>query len=188
MCFCAVTLYYQDQERQTAHAGQAALKSAVLTTEDLIGTNYIGTFSCCMYRADLIRRLPPALFDLYTVDWMFNMVCGEFGAIGFIRDPMCVYRLHSRGAWTGKGAYERLEELCRHIDDYNAYFAYKYDAPFKQLKKRTQIEMQGLLRAKRQGKDDRYAFAQKPGAQFLNAAANLLRRLKDKVLPFRRRL
>jgi glycosyltransferase involved in cell wall biosynthesis len=188
MCFCALTLYYQDKQEWTPHAGQASLKKAYLSTADLIRVNYIGTFSCCMYRADVVRRLPPALFEMYTVDWMFNMACGELGKIGYIRDRMCVYRLHSQGAWTGQGEQQRLDALSRSIDDYNAFFQYKYDRLFGELKARTQAARNASLAADAHGLEDRAALARGPFVGKLRAGKQLMARLARKFAQLGRRL
>jgi hypothetical protein len=69
-----------------------------------------------------------------VVDWMFNIVCSEWGKIGFIKDWMSVYRLHSAGGWTGKSDREKYGDLLSHIDAYNHFLGYKYDMEFRNLK------------------------------------------------------
>jgi glycosyltransferase involved in cell wall biosynthesis len=133
MCFSALMLYHQDLDMFEPFQDQLQLTKNVLTTEDLILMNSIGNFSCCMYRAKVIRQLPDELFDLFTVDWMFNMVCGEFGKIGFIRDWMTVYRKHTHGVWAGRSNLERITELLRLADDYNRFFRHKYSYYFQIL-------------------------------------------------------
>ncbi|MCZ7380702.1 MAG: glycosyltransferase [Candidatus Methanoperedens sp.] len=138
MCFSALMLFIEEENKFLLHEGQNSLKKDTITTEDLIETNYIGNFSCCMYRTEVIRKLPEKLFNIFTVDWMFNMACGEMGRIGFIRDPMSVYRLHNSGVWSGKSQIEQMEGLLRLIDIYNQFLNYKYDAQFMNLKRRNQ--------------------------------------------------
>jgi hypothetical protein len=87
-----------------------------------------------MYRADTINKLPSELFDIYTVDWMFNMACGEIGNIGFIKEPMSVYRLHSHGAWSGKLPKEQLDAVLQSIEVYNSFLKNKYQEQFLRLK------------------------------------------------------
>jgi len=131
MCFSAVTLYYEQEGKYTPHNDQAKFSRDELTIEDLIAVNYIGNFSCCMYRASGVRRLPESLFDIYTVDWMFNMACSEAGKIGFIREPLSVYRLHTGGAWTGKSNSDQFSDLVKNIKDYDQYFQYRYHDLFE---------------------------------------------------------
>jgi glycosyltransferase involved in cell wall biosynthesis len=134
MCFAAIVIYYEETNKFERFAAPFSLARDVLTTADLVTINYIGNFSCCMYRTEIIRRLPSAIYDFYTVDWMFNMVCGEFGKIGFIREPMSVYRKHKHGAWAGSTELENLHRLLPLIDTYNRFFDYKYHSLFRQLK------------------------------------------------------
>jgi glycosyltransferase involved in cell wall biosynthesis len=141
MCFSAIMLYYEEENILVPHHDQVSLKKDFITIEDLIEINYIGNFSCCMYRTDVLKRLPEGIFNLYAVDWLFNMACGQMGKIGFLRDRMSVYRLHSSGAWTGKSELEKMKELCHYIDVYNKFFDYKYDALFKKRKTVAQNEI-----------------------------------------------
>ncbi len=133
MCFSALMIYHQDLDKFEPFQDQLQLKKNILSTEDLILNNSIGNFSCCMYRTNVIRQFPDDLFDLFTVDWMFNMVCGQFGKIGFIRDWMSVYRKHARGVWAGRSNLERTTRLLRLVDDYNRFFGYKYKDDFEIL-------------------------------------------------------
>jgi glycosyltransferase involved in cell wall biosynthesis len=134
MCFSSIMLLYEPANKLVPHPGQYELNKDRISTEELIQTNYIGNFSCCMYRTDVIRELPPSLFDIYTVDWMFNIMCSEWGGIGYIRDWMSVYRLHSSGSWSGKSEREKYEAWLIHIDTYNKFLDFKYDAEFRKLK------------------------------------------------------
>ena len=121
MCFSAIMIYFEERNRFEPHHDQLFLNKNVLTTEDLIEQNYIGNFSCCMYRTSAIRQLPPGIFDIFTVDWMFNIACSRIGAIGFIRDWMSVYRKHPQGAWAGREELGKLKELRHLIDVYNRF-------------------------------------------------------------------
>ena len=130
MCFSAFMIYYEDTNTFEPFQNQLLLKKQILSTKDLILDNSIGNFSCCMYRTKTVKQLPDDLFELFTVDWMFNMVCGQFGEIGFIRDRMSVYRKHSKGAWAGKNPRMAAIELHSYIDEYNKFFGYEFDFEF----------------------------------------------------------
>ena len=86
MCFSALMIYHEDKDIFKRHSGQKLLKKEFLTTEDLVQKNYIGNFSCCMYRGEVVRKLPQGIFEFFTVDWMFNICCSQFGDIGYIKD------------------------------------------------------------------------------------------------------
>lgn len=147
MCFSAFDIYYEDKNLLEPFADQVTLKKEFLTTEDLIQNNYIGNFSCCMYRRDVVEKLPPGIFEVFTVDWMFNMACGQFGNIGYMPERMSVYRKHSQGAWAGMEELKKLKELSRLIDVYNDLFDYKYNDLFLQFKEvvENQVALQSRL-------------------------------------------
>lgn len=131
MCFSALTLYYEQEGKSTLHNDQVKFPRDELTIEDLIAVNYIGNFSCCMYRASVVHKLPDRLFKMFTVDWMFNMACSEMGKIGFIREPLSVYRIHAKGAWAGKTDIAQISGIIERIKDYNQYFQCRYDDLFE---------------------------------------------------------
>jgi glycosyltransferase involved in cell wall biosynthesis len=132
MCFSALTLYYQEEQRYTLFSDQVNFPKDELTIQDLVKNNYIGNFSCCMYRASIIHKLPASLFKMFTVDWMFNMVCSEMGKVGFIRESLSVYRKHAQGAWAGKSDIEQVSKLIELTKEYNHYFQFRYDDLFKE--------------------------------------------------------
>jgi glycosyltransferase involved in cell wall biosynthesis len=137
MCFSALMLYYEDKNVTIPHPAQSALQRDFLSMEDLIGNNYIGNFSCCMYRTEVIRKLPQSIYELEinTDDWIVGMACSQFGMVGFLQEKMSVYRIHSGGYWSGRDIFEQLDFICKHLDVSNRFFAYKYDELFQQRKK-----------------------------------------------------
>lgn len=118
-------LYYDDEKKYVPHTEQLMLNKDTLAIEDLIETNFLGSFSCCMYRTDTVRKLPDGLFDIYTWDWMFNMACSRLGKIGFIRDWMSVYRIRPHGASRGKSYADQHQIMVAAIDSYNHFFDYE---------------------------------------------------------------
>jgi glycosyltransferase involved in cell wall biosynthesis len=126
MCFSSFMFFYEEENKFLPFSDQISLNKDVITTEDLIQINYIGNFSCCMYRTDVVRKLPKEIFDVFTVDWMFNMTCGEIGKIGFIKDCMSIYRKHSDGAWSGKSDAEQIQTALILTDIYDQLLDYKY--------------------------------------------------------------
>jgi glycosyltransferase involved in cell wall biosynthesis len=175
MCFSAFQIYYEDKKLLEPFADQVLLKKDVLTTEDLIENNYIGNFSCCMYRTDVVRKLPKELFEIFTVDWLFNMTCGQFGKIGFIREQMSVYRKHSQGAWAGREELSKLRELSRLIDVYNVFFNNKYEPLFKRFKEVVENE----IRARSGSEENRHPIRRKFDWKYL---------LKPTYISFTRKL
>ena len=136
VCFHPVVMYLQSENKYVLNSAQLLLSKDTLSTEDLIDDNPICGFSSCMYSAAAVRGLPEGIFDIYTVDWMFNMACGRLGKIGCIRDWMSVYRIHGKGAWSGKSRAAQLRQQLTHIDTYNRFFSYEYDERFRKLRER----------------------------------------------------
>ena len=136
LCFNALIIYYEEENKYVPHSEPLQIHKDTFTIEDLIDYNYIGNFSCCMYRASIVRKVPPAIFDIFTVDWMFNMACARLGKIGFLKDWMSVYRKHSQGAWSTKSNQDQGSELPPLIDIYNQFFNYEYDTQFRRLKEK----------------------------------------------------
>lgn len=134
MCFNSILVYYENHKKKN-HI-QPKLSVDTLTTRELILNNYIGNFSSCMYRNSIIKKLPDHLYDLFTVDWMFNIACSEFGNIGFLNENMSVYRIHDSGLWSSKEAEKQISELMVLIDLYNEYYSFKYDLEFEKFKDR----------------------------------------------------
>jgi glycosyltransferase involved in cell wall biosynthesis len=141
MCFSALRLYFQDTNTFVLNV---LPERDFLQTEDLISRNYIANFSCCMYRESTVRRLPSGIFDMFIADWMFNIACSQLGTIGFIRDPLSVYRIHSRGAWSGMLPVQSLRETCRLIDHYNEFLGYRYDTLFTQHRRKLEDQILAL--------------------------------------------
>ena len=146
MCFNAIILYYEDEKMYATVPEQLFLKTDTIRTEDLLDKNYIGNVTCCLYRTDVIRRLPAQIYEIPLYDWVFNMTCGSLGKIGFIRDWMSVYRKHGQGAWSGKTEPEKWSELLALYDIYNEFFSYKYDKQFRRKKEELEQALAGAER------------------------------------------
>lgn len=134
-CFNSIFMYHENKKDKN-YIFQKDLTKDTYTTRELILDNFIGNFSSCMYRTDIVKKLPNELYDLFTVDWMFNIACSEHGSIGFINEPMTLYRIHDKGLWSGKNRTLQYSELSKHIDSYNKFLKFKYNSEFNKYKKR----------------------------------------------------
>ncbi len=104
---------------------------ALFTAAQLARGNFVGNFSACVYRREVIDRLEPALFEMKVYDWMLNIAVAQSGMIGYIPVIMSVYRAHPSGVWSGKTPEEHRPELLELIDAYNKYLDFKLDAEFQ---------------------------------------------------------
>ena len=108
----------------------------LITVSDLIKNNFIGNFSTCVYRNDLIKSLDDSLYDMKVYDWMFNIAVSHHGLIGYIPEVMSVYRQHGAGAWTQKSEVDKIRDTLNCIYEYNKYFNYMYNSEFMEHRNR----------------------------------------------------
>ena len=111
----------------------------ILTARDLIAHNLVSNFSTCMYRRTALAGLPSRVFDVQSYDWAINICVGRSGMIGFLREPMSVYRVHAGGEWNRLTPVERLESQLALIPDYDAVTDGVFHADFLALANRLQL-------------------------------------------------
>ena len=70
--------------------------------------NLIGNFSCCAFRADLMKRAPAVLFRDRLSEIAVAFYLEAHGKIGYINKTMSVYRQHPNGTWTGSDKKAQL--------------------------------------------------------------------------------
>ena len=114
---------------------------ALLTAARLAQGNFIGNFSACVYRREVIDRLDPALFEMKVYDWMLNLAVAQEGMIGYLPTIMSVYRAHPSGTWSGKLPEVWRPELLELVDTYNKYLDFKFDTEFHEFKSALLAEM-----------------------------------------------
>lgn len=138
--FNSIKLYYNDTQEMKSFDYQESLAEGIYQCESLISFNYIGNFSCCFYDGTLMHKIPDGLFDMFTVDWMFNIYCATMSDIGYIKSDMTVYRKHSEGVWTGLGRINSTKKLIGYIDQYNKFTNFDYDRYFCETRELTLIK------------------------------------------------
>lgn len=132
--FNEIKLLYNDINRIFDCDIQEALNEGIYSCESLASWNFIGNFSCCFYDGTLMSKIPDELFNMFTVDWMFNIYCATLSEIGYIKKPMTVYRIHSQGVWSGLGRIESARKLIGYIDQYNKFTDFNYDQYFTRMR------------------------------------------------------
>lgn len=101
--------------------------------------NIIGNLSCCFYLRSVLEKTPSWFFDDFVGDWLFNINCSMHGEIGFIDNPMSVYRKHDQGIWTGSRELDNRRLMVESIDVFNQKTNYEYDADFAESRNRLTI-------------------------------------------------
>jgi glycosyltransferase involved in cell wall biosynthesis len=105
----------------------------LLGPRDLIFDNVVGNFSTCVYRRETLARLPAALFETPSYDWIVNICAARDGPIGFLEEPMSVYRVHSGGAWSGFSSVAKMKSQLARIPEYNAITDGAFEIEFRIL-------------------------------------------------------
>lgn len=72
--------------------------------------NLIVNLSCCMFRSDIMKRLPAMLYDPRLSEIALAFYLDRFGTIGFIPQVMSRYRIHDRGVWNGADSVSQLRQ------------------------------------------------------------------------------
>lgn len=108
----------------------------LLGARELIADNLIGNFSTCLYRRKALDRLPAALFATTSYDWIINICVARTALIGFLKEPMSVYRIHGAGAWSLLSHAEKLQAQLRMIPEYDALTDRVYSHEFAVLASR----------------------------------------------------
>lgn len=132
--FNEILFYYNDYDVISQYDIHEAMVEGIYNCESLVSYNYIGNFSCCFYDGSLMSKIPDELFDMFTVDWMFNIYCATMSEIGYIKQKMTLYRVHSQGVWRGLGPINSARKLIGYIDEYNKFTDYDYDQYFVRMR------------------------------------------------------
>lgn len=103
---------------------------------DLIAENIVGNFSTCMYRKTALDALPSRLFDIKSYDWIVNICVARRSLIGFLEEPMSVYRLHAGGAWSQASNIDKLRLQLELIPAYSELTEDVFKADFDVLTSR----------------------------------------------------
>jgi glycosyltransferase involved in cell wall biosynthesis len=98
-----------------------------LTSEQLAESNWFGTFSTCMFRADALARISPEVFGATSFDWMINLAITEHGDAALLPEVTALYRVHSGGAWSGLGDIARAKQLRELIPTYMSLLGGRLD-------------------------------------------------------------
>ena len=114
-----VLLYDEDTggSRVIPMIGRDAFLTEV-SDQQLADTNWFATFSCCMYRSEVLRSLDPAVFETTAYDWLVNLAVMAHGNAGFLPEVMTLYRQHSNGEWSQKKQIDRDTHLQALIPEY----------------------------------------------------------------------
>lgn len=125
MCFHACQVKHLDVE---GHDFIAPLKppERPLVVTDMLRENRVHTMTVTMYRQGVIRQTPDWHRQLRNGDWALYVMHADRGPIGFVPDVMAVYRVHSRGFWSGWNTFDRWLQTLTLFDCLERYLEGRY--------------------------------------------------------------
>jgi hypothetical protein len=100
----------------------------VATIDDLLSANFIATAGA-MFRNRLIPQLPEWFIRSDLGDWPLHILNAAHGDIGYMPEPMSVYRIHAKGVWSGRDLGTNLTSVFRMLTAVDHHFAGKYTEP-----------------------------------------------------------
>lgn len=128
MCFNWVLLEYVDKGYSIPHPGQGSIPSKELGFADLLKTPLTSNFSCCFYKKKTIDDIPDRYFqEQGAADWLFNVCAADQGNVGFVRDILSVYRVHSSGQWSGLTEMRQKERMKLAYKTFSQFFPTRLD-------------------------------------------------------------
>ena len=100
MCFCSYQVYHEETGVSMIAPTWRQERSGVVYFPDMGAENPVATFSNCLYRTETFKRHVAGVKSGY--DWLINLrVAGTEGPLLFLDEPSTLYRVHSRGTWSG---------------------------------------------------------------------------------------
>ena len=121
MC-CHNVLCIEEDGYQKTYEKDPPNHKEILTLGDVLRGDF-GAASSHMYRRSIITHLPDWVWEPYG-DFLFAILAAHRSKIGYIREVMGVYRLHSRGIWTQlgrigqlKGTIAHYQQIEQHVGD-----------------------------------------------------------------------
>ena len=134
---CAVN-YFMFEEDRARFTSLAPIGTGhrFLDAQAMVIDNPVGNFSACMYRKTALDALPSELFRMESYDWIINICVARTSLIGFLNEPMSVYRRHVGGVWTQKSDIEKLTRQLELIPAYDALTDGLFHAEFEALESR----------------------------------------------------
>lgn len=134
---CSVNYYvFEEHRSQFTPRTTVGPGHVIFGARELIADNLVGNFSTCMYRMSAVRQIPSAVYDVRSYDWAINICIGRRGLIGFLKEPMSVYRIHDSGAWSVLSHIEKLKTQLALIPAYDGLTDHVFHHEFAMLSER----------------------------------------------------
>jgi glycosyltransferase involved in cell wall biosynthesis len=133
LCASNYFIWNKDAGRYTARTSADHPGFMYFDTPFIINDNLPGNFSAIVYRSEVLKKLPEALFELKAYDWAVNICAGMHGLFAYLHEPLSAYRVHDKGAWSGLKLAEKLSEQIHSAEQYNKLTNNLYESEFNEL-------------------------------------------------------
>ena len=103
---------------KTLLSPRPAKRNTVLDSRKLLYSNFASRVSTVVRRSSMEQGLPdwyPEV-DVTSADWLFNLLVGRTGKIGYIDKVMAHHRLHADGLTMQSGLDKMLSDKIRNFD------------------------------------------------------------------------
>jgi glycosyltransferase involved in cell wall biosynthesis len=92
-----------------------------ITLNEMLGANWAST-PTIMIRSEIIKTAPDWIFSERVADYFLWCYASTFGDIGYLHEPMAVYRVHNKGVWGRDSAKKRAVNEVENIIRANRRF------------------------------------------------------------------
>lgn len=132
---------YEEEKNQFHLRLPEIVNFRYIGARDLIHDNIIGNFSTCMYRRSELMKLPSSLYDIKSYDWIINILLGTESLLGFLYEPMSVYRVHASGVWSQSSIIEKNKQILEIIPQYDKLTNHVFNNEFSAVTHRIEASM-----------------------------------------------
>lgn len=130
MCFHDLQLDIGGELKTHLHTKEN-LPILVGVTDALLPTNFIGNFSCCTYRREVVDLIPDSFWNSTTdYDWLFNLYVLNEGVGFYLNEKLSAYRIHINSKYSSLPQEEKFKGFIQACLKYNDIFQSKYLSEF----------------------------------------------------------
>lgn len=99
-----------------------------LTADDIVYCeatelmNMVGNFSTCVYRAAVVPKLSPTLFEQGFYDWGINLGFAQHGPCAYFKELMSVYTIRSDSTWNRLSSFQKRLDFFKGLNALYKFF------------------------------------------------------------------
>lgn len=124
LCFHSVTAVWEDGRQESVVMRPPRIKE-IYTLADLLECNPIQACSP-MYRKGLFAEHPVWVYLTPVMDWAHHVLHARHGDVGYIDEPMGVYRQHGGGVYSDLSATRKLRIAIECLRRFRCVFDERY--------------------------------------------------------------